>query len=59
MLYLYSMELASVLHDRRWPRSLSGRDLTDADLAAYGALAEREIRVAGTQLDVDVPRDPV
>ena len=58
MLYLYSVELAAVLYDRRWPRSLSGRDLTDADLAAYGSLAEREIRVAGTHLDVDVPRDP-
>lgn len=58
MLYLYSIELAAVLHDRRWPRSLSGRDLTDADLAAYGALPEREIRVAGTRLDIEVPRDP-
>ena len=58
-LYLYSLELASVLADRRWPRSLSGRDLTDADLAAYGALTRREIRVPGTTLDIDVPRDPV
>ena len=58
MLYLYSIELAAVLHDRRWPRSLSGRDLTDQDLAAYEALAEREVRVAGTTVDIDVPRDP-
>jgi YihY family inner membrane protein len=57
-LYLYSIELAAVLHDRRWPRSLSGRALTDADLAAYGALSEREIRVAGTRLELEVPRDP-
>ena len=58
MLYLYSIELAAVLHDRRWPRSLSGRALTDADLAAYDALSEREIRVAGTRLELEVPRDP-
>ncbi len=58
MLYLYSVELAAVLYERRWPRSLSGRALTDADLAAYEALTEREIRVRGTIVDVDVPRDP-
>lgn len=58
MLYLYSLELASVLHDRRWPRSLSGRSLTDADVVAYRTLAEREIRVEGTRLDVAVPREP-
>ncbi len=58
MLYLYSIEFAAVLHDRRWPRSLSGRGLTDQDLAAYEALTEREVRVAGTTVDVDVPRHP-
>ncbi len=58
VLYLYSVELAAVLHDRRWPRSLSGRRLTDADLAAFEALTEREIRVQGTVVTVDVPRDP-
>ncbi|MFZ4517769.1 MAG: YihY/virulence factor BrkB family protein [Microthrixaceae bacterium] len=57
-LYLYGNELASVLHERRWPRSLSGRDLTDADRAAYRVVAEREVRVRGTELTVDVPRDP-
>lgn len=58
MMYLYSVELAAVLHERRWPRSLSGRDLTDADLEAFGALSEREARVPGTEVDVVVPRDP-
>ncbi len=58
MLYLYSIELASVLHDRRWPRSLSGRDLTDQDLVAYGALPAREVWIPGTEVDVVVPRDP-
>lgn len=58
MLYLYSIELAAVLHERRWPRSLSGRHLTDADLAAFGMLSEREARVPGTEIDVSVPREP-
>lgn len=58
MLYLYSIELAAVLHDRRWPRSLTGRDLTDADVAAFEALASREVRVEGTRLDMEVPRNP-
>src|SRR5690606_11192545 len=31
LLYLYGNELASVLHDRRWPRSSTGRHLTEAD----------------------------
>ncbi len=57
-MYLYSVELAACLHDRRWPRSLSGRDLTDADLAAFEALSQREVRVRGTALEMDVPRDP-
>src|SRR5690606_2821030 len=30
-LYLYGNELSSVLYERRWPRSLTGRNLTDAD----------------------------
>jgi YihY family inner membrane protein len=58
-LYLYGLELSSVLHERRWPRSLTGRDLTDADVAAYGVLAEREVRVPGTQIDIEVPRTPI
>lgn len=58
MLYLYGNELSSVLHERRWPRSLTGRDLTDADRAAFAAVSEREVRVRGTEISVDVPRDP-
>jgi YihY family inner membrane protein len=58
-LYLYSIGLASVLHDRRWPRSLTGRDLTDADLAAFRALTEREVRVLGTEIEIEVPRTPI
>lgn len=57
-MYLYSVELAAVLHDKRWPRSLSWRHLTDADRVAFGALVEREIRVPGMIVEVDVPRDP-
>jgi len=57
-LYLYSVELAAVLSDKRWPRSLSGRDLTDQDQAAFEALSHREVRVRGTQMKIEVPRNP-
>jgi YihY family inner membrane protein len=57
-LYLYSIELAAVLYDRRWPRSLSGRDLTAQDREAFAALSSREVRVRGTEVTIDVPRDP-
>lgn len=56
MLYIYGNELAAVLHERRWPRSLSGRNLTEADQRAQADLLGREIRVEGVDLDVDVPR---
>lgn len=57
-LYLYSVEFAAVLYDKRWPRSLSGRDLTDQDRAAFEALSHREVRVRGTQINIEVPRNP-
>lgn len=55
MLYLYSIELSSVLYTRRWPRSLTGRDLTDADVAAIEAVTVREVRVEGAEIQVEVP----
>ncbi|MBS1836527.1 MAG: YihY/virulence factor BrkB family protein [Actinobacteria bacterium] len=58
MLYLYGNELSAVLHAHRWPRSLSGRDLTDADRTAFAGVSEREVRVRGTDISIDVPRDP-
>ena len=58
VLYLYANEITSVLEERRWPRSLSGRNLTDADRAAYALVSEREVRVRGTDLSISVPRDP-
>lgn len=58
LLYLYGNELASVLHDHRWPRSLTGRNLTDADQKALAAVVRREVRVEGVAVDVDVPRLP-
>ncbi len=57
-LYLYSIELAAVLYERLWPRSFSGRDLTEVDQRAITAVVERESRVRGTEITVDVPRDP-
>lgn len=58
MLYIFGNELAVVLMERRWPRSITGRNLTDADLEALADLLGREVRVEGVGLDVDVPRLP-
>lgn len=57
-LYLYGNELSSVLYERRWPRSLTGRNLTDADREAFASVSEREVRVRGTDITIDVPRQP-
>lgn len=57
--YLYANELASVLHGRMWPRSLTGRNLTDADRSAFAGVSAREVRVRGTDISIHVPRDPV
>lgn len=58
LLYIYGNELSSVIEDRGWPRSSTGRDLTDADRAAFASVSEREVRVRGTSIDVSVPREP-
>ena len=57
-LYLYGNELSSVLYEHRWPRSLTGRNLTEADRAAFARVSEREVRVRGTDIAIDVPTDP-
>lgn len=58
LFYLYGAELSAVLADSRWPRSLTGRNLTDEDRATFRQVAEREVRVRGTDISVDVPRQP-
>jgi len=58
LLYLYGNELSSVLYDHRWPRSLTGRNLTDVDQRAQAELMRREVRVEGTEVEVEVPRLP-
>jgi membrane protein len=58
LLYLYGNELASVLHDRRWPRSLTGRNLGPVDKEAQAGVMRREIRVEGADMDLDVPELP-
>ena len=58
MFYLYGAELSAVLTDSRWPRSLTGRNLSDEDRATFRQVAEREVRVRGTDITVDVPRQP-
>jgi hypothetical protein len=57
-MYLYGNELSSVLDEHRWPRSLTGRHLTDADRDAFARVAEREVWVRGTDITVEVPREP-
>lgn len=57
-LYLYSVTLAAVLADHRWPRSLSGRNLTDQDREAVEATVQRGLRVRGTEFDLQVPSNP-
>ena len=56
--FLYSNELSVVLADRRWPRSMTGRNLSDVDQESLAMLAEREVRVRGTDIDVHVPENP-
>jgi uncharacterized BrkB/YihY/UPF0761 family membrane protein len=41
---LVSSETNVVLHDRLWPRGMSGRDPTEADLRAFEHLTAREAR---------------
>lgn len=58
MLYLYANELSVVLHDHLWPRSLTGRNLTDADLTSQTAVVSREVRLREMGIEVEVPRLP-
>lgn len=58
LLYIYGNELASTLADHRWPRSMTGRNLTDADWDAVRRLVDRGLRVEGVQVDLEVPRLP-
>lgn len=55
VLYIYSVTLAAVLAGRRWPRSLSGRDLTDADLVTLKAILTRQVTVPGVEVSVAAP----
>lgn len=56
--FLYGAELSAVLADSRWPRSLTGRNLTDEDQRTVQQVAEREVRVRGTDITIEVPRQP-
>lgn len=58
MLYLYANELSAVLLDHAWPRSLTGRNLTDADIRVNAGVVEREARIRELGIAVDVPRLP-
>lgn len=53
-LFVYSTELSSVLADRVWPRSLTGRRLTAADEQAIKAIARRELKDRSTEVVVQL-----
>lgn len=59
MLFMYANEFSAVLYLRRWPRSLTGRNLTRADMDAVRFMSGREVAVRGTEMTVDVPRNPL
>lgn len=59
MLFMYANEFSTVLYLRRWPRSLTGRNLTRADMDAVRSMSRREVGVRGTDMMVDVPRNPL
>jgi uncharacterized BrkB/YihY/UPF0761 family membrane protein len=53
-LSIYAVEANVVAADRLWPRSLSGRDLTAADRRQLACLAERQRRVEGQRVSVEL-----
>ena len=56
-LILLSSEINVVRAKGLWPRSLTGRNLTDADHRAHEDLAAREALFEGELLDAKVARD--
>ena len=58
VMYLLSNEFAVVLMESRWPRSITGRNLTEKDKEAVKEVLSRSIRVRDVSVDVDVPEHP-
>lgn len=56
-MFIYSTEISSVMSDRLWPRSLTGRRLTTADEEAIEAVAQREVKTKVVDVIIDV-REP-
>lgn len=52
-MFVYATELASVLTDGLWPRSLTGRNLTDADRLAMRITARREMKTRDVEVSID------
>lgn len=58
LVYLLSNEVSVVLLESRWPRSLTGRNLTPQDKAAVNDVLRRTLRVRDVDVDIDVPEHP-
>ncbi len=52
---MFGAQINMVRHQKLWPRSLTGRNLTEADTRAYTAYARAETRIEGQQVDVRLP----
>lgn len=52
---ILAAEVNVVRYERLWPRSLTGRHLTDADRRTYAAYARAETRLEGQVVTVDLP----
>lgn len=57
MMFVYATEVASVLTDGLWPRSLTGRNLTEADRKAMQITARREMKTRDMHVLIEDQND--
>lgn len=57
MMFVYATELAAVLTDRLWPRSLTDRNLSDADQRALAIAARTQMKTRDFEVSVEVTED--
>lgn len=56
-MFVYATELGSVLTDRLWPRSLTGRNLSDADQRAIVIAAQRQMKTRDVEVSIGMVSD--
>ena len=54
-MFVYATEISAVLSDRLWPRSLTGRNLGEADQRALRLMATKALTVEAAQVTVEMP----